>query len=49
MYLRNLHFSIVSDARNAQVTFGEKPQLKNIQFLKWKTWIFNAILDQTKL
>jgi len=22
---------------------------ENIQFLKWKTWKFNAILDQTKL
>ena len=41
-------FSIVSEARNARVTFVEKPQ-KNIQFSKWKTWIFNAILDQTKL
>ena len=22
---------------------------KNNQFLKWETWMFNAILDQTKL
>ena len=41
--------SIVSDseARNARVTFVEKAQNKNNQFSKWKTWIFNAILDQT--
>ena len=49
MHLWSLHFSIVSEARNARVTFVEKPKIKNIQFSKWESWIFNAILDQTKL
>ena len=32
MYLWIFHFSIVSDARNAQVTFVVKPQMKIISF-----------------
>ena len=47
MYLRNLHFSIVSEVR---VTFvAREITNKNNQFSIWETWIFNAILDQTKL
>ena len=30
MYLWNIHFSIVSEARNAQVNFVEKPQIKKM-------------------
>ena len=50
MYLWNLHFSIVSEARNARTShFSKETTNKNIQFKKWETWIFNAMLDQTKL
>ena len=36
MYLLNIHFSIVSEARNAQVNFVEKPQIKIISFQNGK-------------
>ena len=36
MYLWNLHFSIVSEARNAQITFVEKPQIKIFSFQNGK-------------
>ena len=36
MYLWNLHFSIISEARNAWVTFVEKPQMKIISFKNGK-------------
>ena len=32
MYLWNLHFSIVSEARNAEVIFVEKPQIRTLSF-----------------
>ena len=50
MYLWNLHFSIVSEARNARVTFVEKPQIKIFSFQNGKHGrMFNALLDQTNL
>ena len=43
----NLHFSIVSEARNAcRVTFVEKPLMKIMSFQNGKHGY--AILDQTK-
>jgi len=42
--LRNLHFSIVSEARNSRVTFVEKPQLKIISFQNWKHGYLMQIL-----
>ena len=36
MYLCNLYFSIVSESRNAWVTFVEKPQIKMISFQNGK-------------
>ena len=48
MYLSNLYFSIVSEARHARVTFVEKPKMKIFSVQNGKR-IFNAILDQTKL
>jgi len=49
MYIWNLHFSIVSKARNAPVTFVEKPQMKIMSFQNGKqgyscnTWSDKAL------
>ena len=41
-----IYFSVISEARNAQVTSEKKSQMKIISFQKTKTWISNTLDGQ---